>query len=136
MNYTEYKKKVSDDINNFPMMFAFSQSQFVEGLKTLGVTQPSELCSIGCNGFIRKADKDKYISLGKSHKELFREGLKDADFCYSMFLYEMSNTEYIYAYDDDDLLEACNLTVEELTQNDMLRTMFQKARKEYFDSQK
>lgn len=131
MNYKEYNEKIRTDINSFPMIFAFSDQQLYQGMDTLGVKHPSELCAIGCNGFIRKKDKVDFLHLMSEHKRLFSECLLDADFCYSMFLSEMANHEYIITYDDEEVLEACQLKAEDLQSNDMLQEMFLKAKKQY-----
>lgn len=131
MNYKEYNNKVSKDFHAFPMAFAFSNDQLVEGMKKLGVERQSELVSIGCNGFIRKSDKEAFLQMIAEHKALFRKGIEDPEFCYSMFVAEMANHEYSYTYDDEEVLEACGLSVEQLEANDMLSKMYDKAKHAY-----
>lgn len=135
MNYKEYNEKIRTDVNNFPMIFAFSDGQLYQGMHTLGVKNPSNLCSIGCNAFIRKQDIPDYQRMTNEHRQLLQRCLLDADFCYSMFLSEMANHEYIITYDDEEVLDACQLKYEDLESNGMLKEMYERAKKHYLAAQ-
>ena len=56
--YSAFKKSKQQKVDEFPMIFAFSQEQLEEGKARLGVTDNKELLSIGAGGFIRKSDRD------------------------------------------------------------------------------
>lgn len=46
--YAQMKKRHQDEVNALPLMFAFSNDQFDEGCRKLGVTDPkSELYALG-----------------------------------------------------------------------------------------
>jgi len=58
--YLELKEKHSKEVNIFPMMFAFSQKQFDEGMEKLGLNKDDtkQIVSIGAGGFIKKTDSE------------------------------------------------------------------------------
>ena len=73
------------EVNEFPIVFAFSNEQFEQGakeiwgMKTLGKTNLSKICGIGAGGYILKADKDRYIA-----EELERAGYRLFNSCSSI----------------------------------------------------
>ena len=50
--YRVLKEKHEKEINNFPLMFAFSKKQFAEGMQKLGLkeTNTDKIISIGVGG--------------------------------------------------------------------------------------
>ncbi|MCF6768580.1 hypothetical protein L3V86_09425 [Thiotrichales bacterium 19S11-10] len=134
MNYIEFLNYKSNAINNFPIAFAFSQKQFEEGLKKLGVNE-SEVVGIGEGGFIRKRDEDDFITLFNHINEKFNDlVLSDKDgssFIYKMFYYELANHEYCYTNDVTPTLEALGFTLEEVKQDTALKNGLKKALDKY-----
>ena len=115
--YLEMKKKHSDQLNSFPMFFAFNQQQFDEGMRKLGLreTDFDKICSIGgTGGYIRSSDRVAFIEMNQKIKQE-RTAAIAADetgegFIYDMFLYELKNHEYGYTWDETDTLEALGYT--------------------------
>ena len=129
--YIELKRKHEKEVNEFPMMFAFSNEQFEEGMKKLGVKIKDELVGIGYGGFVREADAEAYVKMVKRMDDEDREAMKDPQYCYEAFLYELGNHEYCITYDFTDTLDALGLTEDEVMENPMLLDALRKAKKDY-----
>lgn len=132
--YIKLKEQHQKEVNEFPMMFAFSDEQFKQGMEKLGVTNEKELVSIGYGGFIRKTDKDAYIQMYKRMDTERKEAMKDPEYCYEMFRYELANMEYCVTYDLEDTLNTLGLTEEEVMENPMMLDALKRARKDYLNS--
>lgn len=128
MKYTELKQQISEEVNSFPMMFAFSDEQFKEGLKKLG-TWIGAICSIGAGGFIRKSDSEAFGAMFDRHNKIMATALKDNDFLTDAIEYELANHEYIITYDPEPALSALGISEKDI--DDRVRDCFQKARKSY-----
>ncbi len=126
--YLEFKKEVEQKINDFPQFWAFSKEQFNEGLKELNVSE-NEILSTGSGGFIRKSDREKYIQMWEEINSKEDELLKDDEFLYLAFRYELGNHEYSYTYDFTQTLDCFNLKYEDLTKRQL--RILNKAKKDY-----
>lgn len=115
--YIEYKDEFEKTVNDFPMMFAFSNEQLEQGKKQLGVTDNKDLISIGNGGFIKKTDKQAYLDMVDDLKEKLDQGLNDDEFLYEAFLYELGNHEYCITYDLTDILDTLCLDEEQVRNN-------------------
>lgn len=91
-HYQELRDRQQEEVNAFPMFFAFDQRQFAEGMRRLGL-RPSDMNQVyaiaGTGGFYRKSDAPKL---------------------HEMFLTELSNHEYGYTGDVQDTLDALGIT--------------------------
>lgn len=140
MKYTELKRKHQKEYHNFPMFFAFTQEQFRESVSKLGLTEKDtdKLLSIGCGGFIKKADRDAFKSLilscEKEMKEAIASDKTGEGFIYEMFRHELANHEYCITYDVTDTLEATGLSQEDIDNNEALKHGLEKAIKDYLES--
>ena len=132
-NYLLLKKKHEERINNFKMIFAFSEEQFKDGLKELNTTEEN-LISVFGGGFIRKEDKEDYLKMfkdiSKEEKDLF---LNEKDL-YDAFYYELGNHEYSYTQDETDTLQSLGFESWEKL-NDFQKAIFEKAKTKYLNSQ-
>jgi len=131
--YLLLKKAHEERINNFKMIFAFSEEQLKEGLKELNTTKENLLSVFG-GGFIRKEDKENYIKMfeeiSQEEKDLFKN---DKDL-YDAFIYELENHEYAYTHDETDTLQSLNFeSYKDLT--DKQKAIFEKAKTKYLNSQ-
>lgn len=134
--YKEMTDRHETEMNAFPLAFAFSDKQFDEGMKKLGL-DPSEtdkVVSLGhLGGFMRKTDAKAYHEL---HKRMSRE-LKEAieedktgeGFIFDMFDYELGNHEYIVTYSIESTLDALCLTYEEVEASPALSNGLKLAKK-------
>ena len=131
--YLLLKKAHEERINNFKMIFAFSEEQLKEGLKELNTTKENLLSVFG-GGFIRKEDKEDYIKMFKEISQEEEELFKNDKDLYDAFIYELGNHEYAYTHDETDTLQSLNFeSYEDLT--DRQKTIFEKAKTKYLNSQ-
>jgi len=132
--YGIWYNKRQKEINNIPFGFAFDDKQFDKMLIKMGLTQENyktELLSIGGGGFIKKSDSEEmHETFDRHHKEL-EENLKDEDFLYDAFRFELANHEYCIREDVTDTLECLELTEEDIEENPMMKRVLKKAIKDY-----
>ena len=134
--YYELHMKQQKEINAFPIMFAFSNKQFDEGMQSLGLkpTDTNKIYSIGGGGYIRKTDAKKLDDLLKKHKQEMQKAIDEDDgtgFIKDMFSYELDNHEYGYTRDLSDTLDSLDLTIDEINKDKKLRKGLQLALKRY-----
>lgn len=130
--YIEYKDEFEKTVNNFPMMFAFSNEQLEQGKTQLGVSDNKELLSIGDGGFIRKTDRQAYLDMVDYLKEKLQQGLfNDDEFLYEAFLYELGNHEYCITYDLTDMLDTLCLDEEQVRNNPRMNKILNTALDNY-----
>ena len=132
--YTELKDNHSKMVNAFPMGFAFSDKQFTEAKEKLGVNSNNELLGIPGGGFIRKTDSDAYTKLFRTMNNETEEAMKDDEYVYQGFLYELGNHEFCITCDPEDTLSCFGLSVDDLDNNERLLSIFKKARASYLDN--
>jgi hypothetical protein len=133
--YLILKQKRQEEVNNFPMVFAFSDKQFEEGMTKLGLkeTDTDKIYSIGGGGFIRKTDSELFSAMFERHNKEMKESI-DADltgegFIYDMFAYELANHEYGYTGEIDDTLDALGFTEDEINADARLLNGLDKAKR-------
>ncbi len=125
--YDEIKEKHQKRVNEFPLMFAFNQEQFENGMKKWGLepNDTDKIYSIGGGGVIRKADLEAYNKLWndirKEHNELIKADKTGEGYIKDMFVSELENHEYAYTYELDDTLDALELTIEDIENNSALK---------------
>jgi len=126
MKWTELKEKHSSELNSFPMFFAFSDKQFEEGKEKLGVTENSELASIGGGGAIRKTDGHALKKMFDAHRAERETYFTDDRNLLDALVYELGNHEYCVTYDAQPAVESL-----ELPSNDRTVKLINKAIKTY-----
>lgn len=131
--YSELRNRQQEEINALPIMFAFSNKQFDEGMRKLGLepTDTDKIYSIGGGGYIRKTDSDSLHEMINRHADEIQKEV-DGDqtgegFIYEMFLYELSNHEFGYTGDVEDTLDALDLTFEDIENSPNLKHGLKKA---------
>lgn len=134
MTYKALKERQQQEINAFPFIWAFNESQLADGMRRLGLDPEKDkdkLCSIGAGGVIRKTDADAMREMFARHRRELQESIaadKTGDgFIYDMFSTELANHEYSYTGDVTDAVNACGLTVEQLNANPALIIGLKKA---------
>lgn len=131
--YYNLKQKQQKEVNEFPMFFAFSNNQFVEGMVKLGLdpSDTDKIYSIGACGYIRKSDSKRLSNLfDKNEAEMQKaidEDITGLGFVYDMFLYELNNHEYGYTLDVEDTLNALDLSYDDIINNPKLSVGLNKA---------
>lgn len=134
--YKIMKDRHQKEVNDFPMMFAFSKEQFKEGMKQFGFTEndTDKISSIGGGGFILKTDSEKLRTMGKNHREEMQKAMTNETFIFDMFYYELGNHEYTYTRDTTDTIYALGLSIEEINNNPKLQKGLQDAKKAQWDN--
>ena len=118
--YRVLKEKHQKEINDFPLMFAFSKKQFAEGMEKLGLkeTDTDKIISIGAGGYMKKSDEKAFDDILARHeaerKEAINNDIDGTGYILDMFSYELSNHEYCYTGDISDTLDCLRYTREEI----------------------
>lgn len=136
--YRELRDKQQKEVDDFPMFFAFSNSQFEEGMKKLGLDpkDTKKIYRLGhTGGFYRKTDAPALREMFERHTKEMEDAI-NADttgegFIYDMFSYELANHEYCITYDLEPTLDACGLNQDEVLNNPALLAGLEKAKKDY-----
>jgi len=128
VDYHSLKERQQEEINSFPLIFAFNDKQLQEGCARLGVVEPEkELYSIGAGGYVRRVDSDKFYLMFKRLDEELQEALKDPAFLLDALTYELANHEYIFTMDPEPALNALGLSRGDVKESDQLREILNKA---------
>lgn len=95
MTYAEYKEQERNRVNDLPVFWAFSNKQFREAMEARGLTEndTDKIYRLGNGGFYLRSDSEKVRAYFNRKSEL-PELLKDYDFAFDAFYYEMCNHEY------------------------------------------
>ena len=132
-SYREMKARQQREVNGFPKAFAFSDRQFVEGMRSLGLdpADRDKIVFIGGGGFIRKTDEAAFQAMFQRHR-LERETAMDADqtgngYLLEMFCCEFANHEYGYTRDAEPALMALGISWEDIGGDERLMHAFETA---------
>ena len=111
--YIDLINRQREEINDFPIYYAFDEKQLEEALKKLGATKGECVTIFGDGDIVKKEDAPKFIEMLKRHT--------------------MDNHEYAINYSgDDDVLGCFGLEMDDL--EDMgLDMVLRLARKKHFD---
>lgn len=134
MKYLNLVNAHQQELNDFPIMWAFNDEQFIEGLKKLGLkeTDTNKVYSIGNGGFMRKTDAKAFGEMMSRHERERKEAFKDDEFAYDAFLYELGNHKFCITFDYEPTLEALGITIEDLVAEECrLMNILQKAKNDY-----
>ena len=131
--YLELKKNFRQEIDEFPLFWAFNKMQFEEGMTELGLkpNQLDEVCRLPAGAICRKNDAPRFIEMLLNHDKSMKAAI-DADetgegFIFDMFNYELANYEYAYTRDATETLEALNLTFADVRASSRLNHGLKKA---------
>lgn len=134
MKYEELKDRQQKEFNDLPITYAFGNDQLEEAIKRLGAKDISECCTIfGHGDVVKKENVSKVMKTIKRHNKELTEAMKDPEFAYDAFLYEMCNHEYGINWDGDfDVLNCFGMKEEDLDKLG-LQCVYQTARRKYFE---
>ena len=134
--YLKDKESLSLSFNEFFEKyggFAFSQEQFKELKEKLNIKNNDELLSIGLGGYILKSMKDAFKTLNNQSKNkhdiIKNKMIKNYNYAFDAFLYELNNHEYGYTYETDDTIDALNLTYDDIEKHNNLKQALKDATK-------
>ena len=110
-NYNELKQVHQNDINQFPLGFAFSDVQVEEMMQKWGLTTKKsdlkKVVSLGSGCYILRDDIAAYNALTtQHHEELLLFENETFENLVEMIFSEMNNHEYGYTCDPEDTLLA------------------------------
>lgn len=132
--YKKFKEQKQKELNELPIMFAFSNKSFEEMKNKLGITNNNELYLIGNGGFIRKSDVHLLEEMMIRHDKEYEKLVQNDEFLYDAFYYELSNHEYCVTLDPTDALKALDFTVEEIEKDQRLIKIYSQAKKDYLEN--
>lgn len=128
--YSEIKQKHGDELNSFEgIFFAFSNEQFADGLKKMGIKPGEErekLAKLPAGGFILKTRSKAFSDMFKRHNKEMEALKKDRKALLEAIVYELGNHEYGYTYDETDALEALGMEAGDVPE-DILKKAKQQA---------
>lgn len=132
--YMELREKHQAEVDAFPMFFAFSEKQFEEGMKSLGLdpNDTDKIYKLGnTGGFYRKSDAPAFREMFERHDKEMKDAIA-ADstgegFIFDMFNYELANHEYGYTHDPEPTLDCLGLTMEDINADPRLLRGWKKA---------
>ena len=134
--YEDLKQRQQQEFSAFPMQFAFSDSQFAEGMAALGLkpTDTDKIYKAPGGGFYRREDGPRlYDMMGRFDREL-REAIAEDEtgdgFIFEMFLYELGNHEYDVTMELNETLDALGYTMEDIQADPRLCHGLERARLE------
>lgn len=138
-SYRELKERQQQEVNNFPLGFAFGNRQFEEMLKKWGLdaTKGSDLAqvvSLFAGAYILKKDIPAYKAMCQRHRKELETAIAEdktgEGFIYGMFLFELNNHEFSFTEDITDSLIALGYTAEQVDGDPRLKRGIKKAAKE------
>ena len=98
--YLDMVKRHIQEIEEFPMKYAFSEEQLQEALKQLGAKREECISFYGC--IMKKSDIPKYKEMCAKQEAEIRKALKNEEFAKEAFRYEMDNHEYAINWEGDE----------------------------------
>lgn len=134
--YEEIKNKHQKRVEEFPLMFAFTNEQLSKEMQRLGLNDNDfdKIYDMGAGCFIRKSDLEEYNKmwdeLRKEHQDLIDADKTGEGYIKDMFVSELENHEYSYTRDLEDTLDALELTEEDILNNPLLQHGLYLAEKE------
>jgi len=132
--YQEWNDKLVNKFNDLPIKFAFDDKQFKEMLKEMGLSEggyKNKILHVGGGGYIKKTDDHLLQAYSTNRKEEYKELKKNENFMYEAFYWELDNNKYCITYEEAETLKALDLTHEEIKNNKLLSTAFEKALTQY-----
>ena len=106
--YLDLQEKHREELNAFPIAYAFNDEQLKEALEKLGATKEECVTVFGHGDIVKKTDAKRFLAMLKRHTDEVKEKLKtDPDFALAAFLYEMDNHEYAINWSGDEDVLSC-----------------------------
>ena len=136
IGYNALREQQQQEVNNFPLGFAFGNKQFNEMMSKWGLDADNEsdlkkVSHLFSGAYILKKDIPAYKEMCRRHSEEYEAAIaagKTGDgFCYEMFYYELCNHEFGYTGDYEDTLDALGLTWEQVQSQENLKHGLEKA---------
>ena len=133
--YLDLIEKHREEVNNFPIAYAFNDKQLQEALVKLGADSVDECVTVfGHGDIVKRGNAKPFIDMLKRHTQEIKDAIvADKEFAEAAFLYEMDNHEYAINWDgDDDVLRCFGLDYEELVKLN-LEDAYRRARQKHYN---
>lgn len=134
MKYKIIKEKQQQEVNAFPLGFAFSKDQFKKMMENWGLTEndTDKIYSIGAGGYVQKKDAERMNEMfERNTKEHLNYMFTDDEYAYTAFKYELYNHEYAYTGEIEDTLDSLLIDSEDLTKdNNRLLNILRQAKRD------
>ena len=131
--YRALRAKQQKEVNEFPILFAFSKKQLLKELKKRKAAK-KDLIGVTRGGYILKKDRDAYVSMMLRHKDEVLKALDDPDCLYDMFRSEMEDHGFFIGYNLDDALQDCPVSIKEMSKNPLMQETLKKAEEAHLAS--
>ena len=107
--YLDLQEKHREEMNNFPIAYAFNDKQLEEALVKLGVKSSKECVTVfGHGDIVKRENAPKFVAMLKRHtKEIQELMLSNEEIAEAAFLYELDNHEYAINWDGDEDVLSC-----------------------------
>lgn len=140
-SYQEMKLRHQQEVNAFPIHFAFGDKQIKRKFAELGLDPVKDADKItvipGTGGFMLNEDVPARCEMIKRHLKELQEAIASdktgEGFIYQMFRYELANYEFGYTGEVEDALAALGYTEEQVEADPVLRKGFEKAKQDIWD---
>jgi hypothetical protein len=132
--YVELRDKQQKDVDNLPVFFAFSNSQFKAGMEKNGLTieDTDKIYKLGnTGGYYLKTNAKLIHDTFEKHEQEKVEAMKDDEYLYGAFRYELANHEFCITLDATDTLDVLGITEEELLNDKRMFDIYVKAKVDY-----
>lgn len=132
--YVDLKRKHEQEMNDFPIAFAFNDEQLKRALEKLGVSSREECVTVFGHGDIVKRENAKpLVEMLQRHTNEIKDKLKeDVEFAEAAFLYEMDNHEYAINWSADEDVMDCFSIDWEFIRKHGLQMAYDSARNKHF----
>lgn len=139
MTYAELKQKQQQEVNEFPLGFAFSNDQFSKMMDNWGLNADKKedikkIVSIGAGGYVQIKDIPSMNKMFRRHKKELREFRKNKNELKKAILHEMFNIEYEYSHDDEHLCNNLGVNFNDFKKDTELQKLFNEVENEYHNS--
>lgn len=107
--YLDLQEKHREELNSFPIAYAFNDTQLKEALEKLGAESTKECVSVmGHGDIVKKENAKPFLDMLKRQlKEVQDLLLSNEEIAEEAFLYEMDNHEYAINWDGDEDVLRC-----------------------------
>lgn len=116
--YLDLKKRHQQELEDFPIAYAFNDKQLQEALEKLGASKEECVSVFGHGDIVRRKDAKALVKMLENQDEELKQRLRDdVGFAEAAFRYEMDNHEYCINWTaDEDVLAAFYITFENIDQ--------------------
>lgn len=131
--YLDLQEKHRQELNDFPIAYAFNEKQLEEALDKLGATKEECVTVYGHGDIMKRTDVKEFKDMLRRHTLETYDALKaDKEFAQAAFEYEMDNHEYAINWDGDDAIFDCFAIDYEWLVKNGLEDAYRNARKAHY----